>query len=96
MNILKNKNYEFLQDILKMDSIKSIFISSWNCIYINSIDGYYKSDIHFKDKCTYSNLLEDIMDRFNRENKESLLIDDTMIYYHKWNSNECWLDLIRV
>lgn len=95
MKILKNKNYEFLQHILKMDSTKSIFISSWDSIYIDSIDGYYKSTIHFKDMCTYLDLVEEVMDRFNRENKEFLLIDNITIYSHKWNSGEYWLDLIR-
>lgn len=95
MEDLSYKNYKFLADFFKEESVTSIFVLSWDNIYIYSNNCYYRSDFFFKDSAMYSNFVEEIMYKTRNNEKYGTLFNNIDIHIHKWNSENFWINLVK-
>lgn len=99
----KNKEIEILKNIFKDNTyIDSIFIDSWNSIYIsnNNEDEYIKSDYSFYDSNQYTTFIKYIIDNEKDKDEKSnyyLKIEPNIDFYiHIWDSNDYWAILKRI
>lgn len=98
MLFLKNNYFEFLIKALNNKDIESIFISSWDSIYMMSKDGYVKTNFSFDNEDDYYTLVEEVMIKYNNNCENELYINNYKnidIHFYKWNETFYWTTLIK-
>lgn len=93
-----NKNLKFLIEYLKNNNMDSIFVSSWNCIYSMTKEGYIKMDFSFDNRTEYMSLMESILDKYKEDdcNINDVYISSYKnidIYLYKWSNCSYWITL---
>ena len=100
----KNKEIDIFKNIFKDNlNIDSIFIDSWDVIYIfdKNEEQYIKSDYSFYNFIQYKMFINCILNKSNEykhieSNYYSLIGLNIEAYIHLWNTDDFWVVLKRI